>query len=160
MALLALAGPVIAACGSRDAHPLSANPWVLTDAVDHGVPVDVTTETVWRFLATGCGGWNDSLADGASVALPTRTNDCPDGRKLIGNNVCNDFVRSVEFESDTVVFGEFRESTTLVCGDDLAYTLDSFLSAESFRYTIADEQLRLVSSDGSIVLTFQPSLPA
>lgn len=124
------------------------------------MPVDVTTETVWRFLGTGCGGWNDSLADGASIALPTRTNDCPDGAKLIGNNVCNDFVRSVEFEGDTVVFGEFRESTTLVCGDDLADTLGTFLSAESFRYTIADDRLRLVSSEGSIDLTFQASLPA
>jgi hypothetical protein len=140
--LLASTGPLFSACDADDAHPLSANAWVLTSAVDHGVPVDVSTDIVWRFLEGGCGTWDDS---------------CPDGPKLVGNDVCNDFIRNLRYEDDIAVWGDYWAGTAVGCSGGLSDTLSGFFHGESFRYTIAGDQLRLSSPSDTVDLTFQAS---
>jgi hypothetical protein len=130
------------ACDSDEAHPLSANSWVLRSAVDDGVPVDVEREVVWQFIEGGCGNWDDT---------------CPGGPKLVGNDACNDFIRSFRREGDTGVWGDYRVQTMALCRGDLVDTLREFLSDDSFRYTIADGQLRLTSSSETVDLTLRAS---
>jgi hypothetical protein len=145
-AILASTGLLLFACDSSDANSLSASTWVLTSAVDHGVPVDIDASgrgIQWRFLDDGgCEGGDP---------------DCPDGPKLIGNDVCNDFTRSVQVDSDLVVWGDYWSSTAVACPGGLSDTLQGFFLDKSFRYVVADGQLRLTSSDGAVELTLRAS---
>jgi hypothetical protein len=135
----------LTACGSDDANPLFANAWILTSAVDHGAQVEVPqgSEIRWRFLKDGgCGD---------------RYTFCPDGPRLVGNDVCNDFARSFQVDGDQVVWGDDWWSSAVGCPRGLTDTLQDFFLVGSIRYVVADDQLRLTSSDDTVRLTLRAS---
>lgn len=142
--LFALIAAVCTGCDSADAGPLSGETWVLTSAVDSGVPVELgdSIDIRWRFIDDG------GCEDGA----PT----CPSGPKLTGNDVCNDFTRSVRVDDARVTWGDYWSSTTAGCSGGLADTLREFFWDDSFQYVVSDDELRLASSDGQVELTLRP----
>lgn len=123
---------------------MAANAWLMTSAVDHGAPVSIPREIRWRFVEDGgCGG----------------DPGCPNGPKLIGNDVCNDFKRSFRFEGDDVVWGDYWFSTLVGCTGGLSDTLLQVFKGDSLRYEIIDNELRLISPEAMAELTFRPADP-
>jgi hypothetical protein len=121
------------------------NTWTLASASDGGAPVEVPQhrEIQWRFLGDG---------DCGAISLP-----CPDGQKLVGNDVCNDFVLSLHVDADRIVWGDEGATTAASCPGGLTDTLDDYFQDDFSRYLVARDQLRLTSSDGTIELTFRES---
>ena len=117
---------------------------MLTSAVDGGVSVEVgdDIDIRWRFIDDG------GCDDGGPP--------CPSGPKLTGNDVCNDFTRSVSVEDERVVWGDYWLSTAADCSGGLADTLQEFFGDESFQYVLSGDQLQLTSSDGQVELTLRP----
>ena len=145
LALVAVDGFALTSCSSDDSNPLFATDWTLTSAVDSGVPVDTSKGLPihWRFLQDG--GCGDTHLT------------CPDGQKLVGNDVCNDFVRDIQVDGDRVVWGTHWESTAVGCSGGLAETLRDFFFDASFQYVVTGDQLKLTSSDGTIDLALHAS---
>ena len=142
--LVALVGSMLTGCDSADAGPLSDETWVLASAVDGGesVEFDGYSDIRWRFIDGG----------GCEDGVP----DCPSGPKLTGNDVCNDFTRSISIEESQVVWGDYWYSTAAGCSGGLADTLHKFFWDESFHYALNDDQLHLTSSDGQVELVLRP----
>src|SRR4051794_16302075 len=99
MAVTTLSTFALAACSSHDSNPLFANDWTLTSAIDDGKPVDTAlgVETRWRF--SGHGGCGDTSLH------------CPDGQKVVGTIVCNDFTLSLQADTIRIVWGDEGETT-------------------------------------------------
>jgi hypothetical protein len=140
--LLAVIGAICSGCETTDAGPLSGETWVLTSAVDDGVPVELGgyADIGWRFIDDGCEG-------GGST--------CPSGPKLTGNDACNDFTRSIRIDDARVAWGDYWRSTLVGCSGGLADTFSKFFHDASFQYVVIDDELRLVSSDGQVELTLR-----
>ena len=140
----AVSSGAIVGCSSHDSNPLFANAWTLASASDAGVPVVIPQdrEIRWQFLHDGCG--NSPMS-------------CPDGTKLVRNDVCNDFVVSIDVDRDRVVWRDGGESSAVGCAGGLTDTLRDFFQNDSTQYVVANDQLRLTSSDGTIHLTLRRS---
>lgn len=144
VALVALVGSTLTGCDAADAGPLSGETWVLTSAVDDGVAVERGDDVDIRWSFIDDGGCDDGALD------------CPGGPKLTGNDVCNDFTRSIRVEDTRVVWGDYWLSTAAGCSGELADTLSDFFWDESFQYVLSGEQLQLTSSGGQVELTLRP----
>lgn len=133
---------VLPACSDGPDGPLFDHAWVLSGVIEQGEPVDVPVATSirWRFVASG----------ECDDAVP----ECADGPQLRGNDVCNDFTRSIAVDGDAVAWGTYGESTAVGCSGGVADTLDEFFRQPSFRFVVEGDEMRATSEDGSIVLEF------
>jgi len=147
MATVATATVVLALGGCDAGDDSSDNPLfassVMTTAMMNGESVTIgpKADVRWRFIEAGpCG---DTVPE------------CPDGSKIVGNDGCNDFMRSIEVARDTLTWGSDWYQTAAACPGDMADAIFNVFHDDPVHYVVRGEELHLTSADGTVELTYR-----
>jgi heat shock protein HslJ len=127
---------------------LAGPTWWLKDVLVDGTPVAPPPEGLGR-------GYFEFVDD-----LPCQ--DCPDGPKLVGYDLCNSFQMAVAIDDGFVTRGGWNASTLVGCDGVAAYEAINELlwSGTGFSYTLSADRLVLTSEDGTTELILSPNQPS
>jgi heat shock protein HslJ len=148
-ATVSLVGGIVAlgGCDSGDESSASENPlfatWVMTSAAKGGEPVTIgpNADVRWQFIKDGpCGD-----------AVP----ECPAGSKIVGNDGCNTFMRTIEVQRETLTWGSDWYQTAMACSGDMADAIFNTFHADPVRYVVSGDALHLTSADGTVEFAYR-----